>query len=128
MTTADLLAAVKRTQGLTSTASLARALNVPEKSVYRWQQGKHTPDDATTARLAALAGLDAGEVVAAINAERAAEPEVRELWTSIAKRLHATAAAAMVAVAFTGTPDAGAYVRGAAPAPADHSGDTLYIM
>lgn len=111
LTTADLLAAVKRAQGITSAAALARTLSVPEKSVYRWQQGKHTPDDATAARLAELAGLDAGEVVASINAERASEPAMRALWAKMAKRLHHAAAVALTVILslwISGGPDGAA--------------------
>lgn len=98
ITTIDLLAAAKAAQRIPTNAALARLLVVPEKYVQRWNTGKHTPDDVTAARLAELAGLDVGEVLASIAAERASEPAARELWQRLAARLHAAGAAALAVI------------------------------
>lgn len=58
-------------------------------------------------RLAELAGLDVGLVVASIRAEREADSPMGVVWASVAGRLaQAGAAAAVACLAVTGTPDA----------------------
>ena len=109
MNTRELLAAVRAAQGIPSNYRLARLLDVPETTVQRWNTGRNLPDDTMAARLAELAGLDAGTVVASIHAERAPDDGTRALWQSIAQRLqHAGAAvlAVVLSVLFFGTPDA----------------------
>lgn len=111
MDTRSLLAAAKAAQGITTNAALARALDVPEKYVQRWNTGKHTPDDLNAAKLADMAGVDPFEAVASVAAERAAAGPARELWQRIAQRLHAagaTAAAVILSLWIGGGPDGAA--------------------
>lgn len=98
LTTRDLLAAVRDAQAIPSNYRLARLLDVPEKTVQRWNSGKHTPDDAMTVRLAELAGLDPAEVLTSIYAQRTTEPALRELWHKIADRMHAAGVAALAVI------------------------------
>lgn len=98
LTTRELLAAAKAHSGIPSNYRLARVLDVPETTVQRWNTGRSRPDDEWCAKLAELAGLDAGEVVASIRAERASDPQMRELWQSIADRLHAAGASALAVI------------------------------
>lgn len=132
MTVRDLLAAVRAAQGLPSNYALARFLNVPEKTVQRWNVGANAPDDAMAARLAELAGFDADMVVASMHAERAHEPAERARWERIAGRLATAAVLAVCAVLSlwtTGTPDGGAYLLAAAfPAIVNNYQDSLYIV
>lgn len=114
LTTEQLLSAAKKAQGITSNYRLARVLGVPDNTVYRWTSGGGLPDDSMCVRLAELAGLDAGQVVASIRAEREAAGPMHDFWAGLAKRLEtagATAAAAALAVVFSGTPDAGAMTQ-----------------
>ena len=109
ISTSALLAAAKQAQGIPSNYRLARVLDVPENTVGRWHTGRSKPDDVYAARLAEMAGLDVGQVVASIHAERAAPGPVRDMWADVAARLARTAATAAAAlVAVTGSPDAGA--------------------
>ncbi len=98
LTTSELLAAAKAAQGNCSYYRLARLMDVPERTMSRWSSGKNAPDDVHAARLAELAGLDPAEVVASINAERATEPAMRELWRAMAQRLHAASLAALAVI------------------------------
>lgn len=130
LTTTDLLAAAKAAQGLPSNYRLARALDVPEKTVQRWNTGRNTPDDENAAKLAALAGLDAGYVLACIAAERAAEGPASAVWKAVADRLHHGAVAALLAflaLFVGGGPDAGAMAATPSPTVNSTSG-SLYIM
>ena len=114
MTTLELLAAAKTAQGIPSNYRLARVLQVPDHTVQRWNTGRNMPDDAMCLRLAELAGLDPGQVVASIRAEREAAGPLHDFWAGLAKRLEtagAAGAAAALALVFTGTPDAGAMAR-----------------
>jgi transcriptional regulator with XRE-family HTH domain len=89
----ELLAAAKAGGNIPSSYRLARLLGVSDNTVNRWQHSKGWPDDLAAARLADLAGLDVGAVVASMHAQRASEPKARELWQAIADRLAATAPA-----------------------------------
>ncbi|MBP6899511.1 MAG: helix-turn-helix transcriptional regulator [Burkholderiaceae bacterium] len=109
LTSRDLLAAVRVAHGIESNYRLARVLDVPEKSVQRWNSGKHTPDDAMAVRLADMAGLDAAEVLAAMHAQRCNDDALRSIWQTVAERSKAVAAALVAAILsgfITGTPDA----------------------
>ncbi len=90
-TTADLLAAAKRGAGIPSNYRLARVLGTNDNTLSRWQSGKVIPDDAYAVRMAALAGLDAGYVVAAMRAFREKDEGLRAIWADMAERLLLTA-------------------------------------
>lgn len=124
ITTRELLAAVKETQGIGSDYRLARFLKVSDQTVGNWQHGRRRPDDETALRLAELAGLDPDAVLVGLYAERATDEPAKRAWERIAARLaQAGAAAAVVCVAVTGGPDA------LADAPAwGAAGACLYIM
>lgn len=115
LTTRDLLAAAKSAQGIPSNYRLARVLDVPETTVQRWNNGRSRPEDSLAVRLAEMAGLDAGQVVASIRAERAEPGPMRDLWVDVASRLaRAGAAAAVACITVTGSPDALAHAPGQA--------------
>lgn len=99
ISTLELIAAAKAANDIPSNYRLARILDIPEKTLARWTTGRNKPDDLYTARLAELAGLDVGQVVASIHADRAEPGPVRDLWIGIASRLARTSGAA-AAVAF----------------------------
>ncbi|KQW76600.1 DUF3693 domain-containing protein [Methylibium sp. Root1272] len=137
LTTQELLAAAKAANDNCSSYRLARLCDVPEKTMMRWVSGKNFPDDAHATRLAELAGLDAADVLTAINAERATEPAVRAVWESIAKRLHANSATSLAILSavvlsalfgFDGGPDAGAALLSSVAITAENAGIGLYIM
>ncbi|MEO8805861.1 MAG: hypothetical protein ABI433_07255 [Burkholderiaceae bacterium] len=111
LTTHELLALAKAKQNIPSNYRLARVLDAPESTVKRWNTGKGQPDDAYAAKLADLAGLDAGAVVASIRAEREASGPLHDLWVGIAKRLETAGLAALAVILSLfvgGGPDAGA--------------------
>lgn len=117
----DLLAAVRAAQGIESNYRLSRLLDVPEKSVQRWNTGKHTPDDAMAVRLAELAGLDPAAVVAAMHAQRCTDDALRPILQRIAQRAAQVGAAvftAILSVVFSWHPDAQARASTEVSAPA----------
>lgn len=111
ITTAELMAAAKRAQGIPSNYRLARVLDVPESTVQRWNTGRGRPDDAHAARLGELAGIDPGIAVASVRAEREGDGPMRSLWEGIAKKLERAGVAALavfLSLWIGGGPDAGA--------------------
>lgn len=129
LTIAELIAAAKAGAALPSNYRLARALDVPEKTLSRWNAGHNLPDDENAAKLAHLAGIDPGVVVASIRAQRADKPEVRALWAGIAARLAnstAVAGAVILSALFSASPDASAMAR--TPADGASMAHRLYIM
>lgn len=112
LTTAELLGLAKDRQGIPSNYRLAKVLDIPINTISRWNTGKTKPDDDMCVRLAELAGLDPGQVVASIRAERCEPGPMRDVWAGVAERLaRVGVAAAMAAVTVLGvtvSPDAGA--------------------
>ena len=109
LTVRDLLAAAKAGQNIPSNYRLARVLDVPETTVQRWNTGRNVPEDSMAVRLADMAGLDVGAVLASVHAARSTDENLRAAWAAVAARLARTAATAAAAlVAVTGSPDAGA--------------------
>lgn len=87
-TTHALLDAAKAAQGITSDYKLAMLLNATSTSVVsNYRLGRSNPDDATCVKLASLAGLDVGYVLACAHAQRAKDEVTREVWRSVAERL-----------------------------------------
>lgn len=103
ISTIDLLTAAKRANGIPSNYRLARVLGATDATLQRWNTGRGCPDDAHAARLAEMAGLDVGYVVASMRAEREKDEHLRTIWQSIADRLRAgpigVAAAVSIALA-----------------------------
>jgi hypothetical protein len=99
MTAQDLLKAVRETHGLPSNYALARFLDVRETTLWRWSSGRNTPDDGMAARLAELAGLDVGVVLACMAAQRATDDTARAMWASVADRLSRSVAAGLAVLA-----------------------------
>jgi hypothetical protein len=87
LTTLDLLAAAKRGAGIPSNYRLARKLDITDSAVQRWNTGRGVPDDANAMRMAQMAGLDSGYVVASMRALREPNPELRAIWAEMAERL-----------------------------------------
>lgn len=111
ITSRELLTAVRTAQGIESNYRLARFLDVPEKTVQRWNTGKNTPEDPMVVRLCELASLDPAEVLPAMYAQRAAEGPMAAVWERIAARTQAsvaTAAGVVLSLFVGGGPDAGA--------------------
>lgn len=112
--TGSLLDAAKSRQAIPSDYKLAKALGVSQARISGYRIGKSRPDDLTARKIAELADLDEGYVVACLHAERAQNEEARGLWEGIAKRLERAGLAAVTAVfalLFFGNPDAGALAK-----------------
>ena len=93
LSTSQLLAAAKQAQGIQSNYRLARILGTTDNTLSRWHSGRVIPDDAYAVRLAQLAGLDPGYVVAAMRAFREKDEHMRSIWMDMAERLAAAPAA-----------------------------------
>lgn len=91
LSTSDLMAAAKGAKGITSNYRLARVLDTSDNTLYRWKKGESVPDDSHAVKLAHMAGLDPGYVVAAMRALREKDPELRAVWEDMANKLSALA-------------------------------------
>jgi hypothetical protein len=114
MTAADLVDAARAGAGLPSFYRLARVLGVGDATVANWRHGRATPDDATTLRLAAMAGVDPAQALAAIHVQRCTDPAIRSVLATIAARVQQAGAAALaviLSVVIFGSPDAQARAR-----------------
>ena len=107
-----LLDAAKRKQSIPSNYRLARVLGVSDNTMTKWATGRSSPGDVYATRLANMAGLDPGVVLAELAAERSTDDETRDAWKSIAERLRHAGLAAIfgLAIGFAGpAPEARAF-------------------
>lgn len=114
LTVQGLIDAAKAAQGIPSNYRLARVLGVTELTVANWKHGRKAPDDGAALRLAAMAGLDPAQVLAAVHAARATDPTIAAAWASMAARLQQAGAAVLtviLSVLVSGSPDAQARAR-----------------
>lgn len=84
LTIQTLLDQAKAKAGIPSNYRLARELGTTEHTVANWKNGRTLPNDEMSVRLAELAGLPAGRVLAAMHAQR--EPEgspLRAAWQTL---------------------------------------------
>jgi transcriptional regulator with XRE-family HTH domain len=84
LTVQSLLAQAKARQGIASNYRLAKVLGAGENTVSNWSHGRRVPDDEMSVRLAELAELPPGKVLASMHALR--EPEgtpLRAAWLSL---------------------------------------------
>lgn len=88
LTTALLLDAAKRAQGITSDYRLCRVLGVTDHTLYNYRHGR-TPADEQAARLAQMAGLHAGFVLCCLGAERAKDDALRAIFLDAAATISA---------------------------------------
>lgn len=96
--THELLEAAKRHSGLATDYKLGMVLGLSNSAVTNYRKGRSHPDDNVGRRLAELAGLDEGYVLACLHAERSKDEESRQAWQRIAKRLEGVAAALVLAI------------------------------
>jgi hypothetical protein len=87
LTISDLLSAAKRGAGIPSNYRLARVLGLTDSGVQRWTSGRGVPDDAQAHRMAVMAGLDSGYVIASVRALREKDESLRAIWADMAERL-----------------------------------------
>jgi hypothetical protein len=99
LTSRELLDTARERRGFPTNAALSRFLGVPERTLQRWKMRKHTPDDDMAARLAELAGMDQGVVLAAMAAQRATDDAARARWEQVADRLSRSVAAGLAVLA-----------------------------
>jgi len=88
-TTPALLIAAKVARGIPTNYQLAQLLGVTHNTMTRWNQGVGGPLDPHAVRLAEMAGLDPGLILARLAAERATDPPTRFAWQQVARRLAA---------------------------------------
>jgi hypothetical protein len=84
LTVQELLERARTQRGGISWYRLARDLGASDNSVLRWRKGEGLPSDDAALRLANMAALPPGKVLAAIHAQR--EPEgspLRDAWSSL---------------------------------------------
>jgi predicted transcriptional regulator len=82
-TSLDYLDEMKAKQGLPSDYAAANVLGVSRAAVSAYRVGRNQFDNLTAAKVAELLGIDAMEVIAAVNYERAKDEHTRALWLSL---------------------------------------------
>lgn len=116
---ASLLDKAKVIHSLKSDYKLAIVMGVQHGSLRNYRDGKTLPDARVIMRICELTGDDPALLAAEIEAQRAKTDEARALWSEMAKRLAAAAAAGIVSASVMAGPTL-------PPKPAN--GDGLYLM
>lgn len=97
---AELLERAKAKAGIDSDYRLAKVIGITHAAISNYRVGKSLPNARILEQLCALSGDDAGLIVAQVEAARAAEGPVRNMWLSVAKRLQGAASTAILSVCF----------------------------
>ena len=97
---ADLLERAKARAELGSDYRLAKVLRINQTLLSNWRHGRNLPSVEMVEALCALSGDDAGLMVAQVEAARAAEGPVRNMWLMVAARLRGGASTAILSVCF----------------------------
>lgn len=101
MNSIELLIAIKKHHGVESDYALARILKISRAALSDWRiRGL---SDERALQFATELGIDPGPVLAAIHAERSADPKVRKAWETIAKTIRSAAAAVLVVLGLSVT-------------------------
>jgi len=96
-----LIDAAKAGASIESDYRLGKILGIGDSAIPNWKAGRAWPSQAHILRLAEMAEMDAGQVLAAIQAQKAKTPEEREAWKRIAERLSRVAACIVAGVTLT---------------------------
>lgn len=122
MNSNELLDALKAHTGKPSDYALAReVLKVDQNSLKEMRV--RGLSDARAIQIANTLGLNVGEVLASIHAERSKDPKVRRVWAKIALTLRSAAAMLVVALSFSAT-----FAPSPAHADASAAPNTVYYV
>lgn len=84
-TLVEIIEAAKKASGFDQDQQLARKIGVPNPYVSGWRHGTRAPDSYAMMQLQKILGIDARELLAIIEAERAKDEERRNYWENIKK-------------------------------------------
>ena len=77
---------IKSLHSITSEYRLCRVIGVTDQTLLNWRHGR-CPSDEHAIKLAQLAQLDPGLVLASLASERAKDPTISAVFADIARRL-----------------------------------------
>jgi transcriptional regulator with XRE-family HTH domain len=97
---ANLLDRAKAQANIESDYRLAKVLRINQSALSNYRHGRALPGVEMIESLCALSGDDAGLMVAQVEAARAADGPVRNMWLSVAARLRGAASTAILSVCF----------------------------
>lgn len=85
-TTLEFLEAIRAKLGGISDYAIAKELGVTRAAVSKYRNGLSGFDDETAVKVARVLDIDPAAVVTAAHAERSKNPELRQIWASLADR------------------------------------------
>lgn len=88
---------IKSLHSITSEYRLCRVIGVTDQTLLNWRHGR-CPSDEHAIKLAQLAQLDPGLVLASLASERAKDPTISAVFADIARRLQLLDVANLAAV------------------------------
>lgn len=90
LSTVDLLEVAKHRQGDVTDYRLAKLLGLKPSHISNYRSGRTRPENSIAMRLAELCNLDAAQVIAWVNLERATTESDREVWQMLLTRIEAS--------------------------------------
>lgn len=94
---------IKAKYGVTEKSEIARVTGLDLRRVGDYLSGKREPTSEDYAKIAAAAGISAGELWEAVQKERATDERSKSAWENYMKRLGGIAASILVTVCVTVT-------------------------
>lgn len=102
MNSNELLNALKAHTGVPSDYALAQQVLKVDQTTLTAMRRRGLSEERAL-QIATMLGIDPGEVLPAIRAERAGDPAVKKVWEKIAKTMRSAAAAILIALGMAGT-------------------------
>lgn len=87
MTPIDLVERLQAHYGGVSVYRVAKNLELKNPRVLNWAHGKSCPTPKEAVRIAEILGIDPAFVVASMEAQRQSEPDLAEVWHTIAEKV-----------------------------------------
>lgn len=127
MKIAETFETIKAKYGVTEKSEIARVTGLDLRRVGDYMTGKREPTSEDYAKIAAAAGISAGELWEAVQKERATDERSKSAWENYMKRLGGIAASVLVTLCVTVTMLVTSTPANASAATVS-GGDTLYYV
>ena len=103
-TTVEFLDDAKRALNIERDTDLARSISVTKQNISMLRNGQSCFGDETARRVADVLNVDAAYVIACAYAERARDPQIKQVWVRVAKAFATSKKSAAVSVGVAPTP------------------------
>ena len=90
--TVELIERFKEKKGFDTDYKAAKALGIRQSTITNYRKNNRSMEDELGMKIAKELGIDEGEVLAMLAADRATKPVIKKAWEEVAKKLMSSAA------------------------------------